>query len=522
MILPTWTRTRASNDRASSPHEALPLNIFQASGRLGDRPAKAGTTSPPWRPMYLTPASLGVFSTIFLACIASVQTMLTISNRHTGLSGDNDALHRVLWSYGPVAILTLISSFWARLEMQTKTTASWFSMAQGNTIASQSLLLDYTSQLQPTAIVSALRHKNYAVAGATMVSLFFKVLLVLATSLITLSPATTVRHRSVPLRLTSEFVDNPAGLTANGPLAAANFASIVRYNTSLPRGVSDKYAYQLIESDFLNTPSTLNTTVDGFFGNIDCQPANLSSSGLSWNLSDTVSGRGYLRDDPIPMLAGSCTLQVRLSQVLNGMEGIRDGDHVVGLHRGGCNGSDSKDDQRLAIIVAVLASSREDIFTIARSNSLICTPTYQILSLDLSARGPVTLLRLSSGQDSRILRNVHPWDMMMNNDGMATLPDASTRIHKGAVTISNQTVWFGGFGYLAYEFAKKSGNPPTMSTISDGPVGLTEFFSHYWQQHSALLAHSSLMRSASVSSKGSADQVTDRFLGMTIRLRLPW
>lgn len=521
MTLPTWTRTRASNNPASSPHEALPLKSFQASGRLGDRPAKAGITSPPWRPMYLTPASLGVFSTIFLACLASVQTMLAISNRHAGLSGDNDALHRVLWSYGPVAILTLISSFWARLEMQTKTTASWFSMAQGNTIASQSLLLDYTSQLQPTAIVSALRHKNYAVAGATMVSLLLKVLLVLATSLITLSPATTVRHRSVPLRLKSEFVDDSVGLTANGSLAAANFASIVRFNTSLPRGVSDTYAYQLIESDFLNTPSTLNTTVDGFFGNIDCQPANLSSSGLSWNLSESVSARDYFRDDPIPMLAGSCSLQVHLSHVLSAMKGIRDGDHIVGLHCGGCNGSDSKDDQRLAIIVTVLESSREDIFTITRSNSLMCTPTYRILPLDLSARGPVTLLRPSSGQESRVLRNVHPWDMM-NNDGMATLPDASTRIHKGAVTISNQTVWFGGFGYLAYEFAKKSGNPPTMSTISDGPVGLTELFSNYWQQHSALLAHTSLMRSASVSSEGSADQVMDRFLGITIRFRLLW
>lgn len=521
MILPTWTRTRASNNRVPSSHEALPLDNFQATGRLSDRPAKAGATSLPWRPIYLTPASLGVFLTIFLACLASVQTILAISDRHTGFSGDDDALHRVLWSYGPVAILTLISSFWARLEMQTKTTASWFSMAQGNTVASRSLLLDYTSQLQPTAIVSALRHKNYSVAGATMVSLLLKVLLVLSTSLITLSPATTVRHRSVPLRLKSEFVDDAAGVIANGSLAAANFASIVRFNTSLPRGVSDTYAYQLIESDFLNTPSTLNTTVDGFFGNIDCQPANLSSSGLSWNLSESVSAQGYFRDDPIPVLAGSCTLQVHLSHVVSAMEGIRDGDHVVGLYSGGCNGSDSKDDQRLAIIVAVLASSKEDIFTIARSNSLMCTPTYKILPLDLSARGPTTLLRPSSGQDSRILRNVHPWDMVGTNN-RATLPDANTRIHKGAVNISNQRVWFGGYGYLAYEFAKKSGNPLTMSTISDGPVGLTEFFSNYWQQHSALLAHSSLMRSTSISSEGMADQVTDRFLGITIRFRLPW
>lgn len=281
MRLPAWTRTWASKRQTSSPDEAVPLEYLQANESIGDAPAKTVIKSSSWWPIYLTPSSLSALSLIFLACLASVQTVLAISNRHAGLSGDKHDIYRFLWSYGPTPTLTLISSFWNRLEIQTKTTAAWFSMAQGNTVASQSLLLDYTSQFQPLSILSALRYKDYTVAAATVNSLLIKVLLVLATSLITLSPS-RVRYASVPLSLKSEFVNKPGGLLANGSLAAAIFASMMNLDTPLPQGISDTYAYQLIESDLLDTPSTLNTTVDGFLEGLECEPAELSTNYLFW------------------------------------------------------------------------------------------------------------------------------------------------------------------------------------------------------------------------------------------------
>lgn len=172
-----------SKKRIASSHEAIPLNQLQANEDIGHTPAKIMIKPSPWRPIYLSPTSLAAFSFVFLACLASIQTLLAVSNHHVGLSGDDDTLHRLFWSYSPAAILTLIASFWTRLEIQTKTTAPWFRMAQGNTVASQSLLLDYTSQFQPLSVISAFRNKDYTVAAATVTSLLIRVLLVLATSL---------------------------------------------------------------------------------------------------------------------------------------------------------------------------------------------------------------------------------------------------------------------------------------------------------------------------------------------------
>lgn len=496
-----------SKKQISSSHEAIPLNNLQANENIGDAPARIVIKPSPWRPIYLSHASLAAFSVVFLACLASIQTVLAISNRHVGLSGDDDTLHRVFWSYSPTAILTLVASFWTRLEIQTKTTAPWFSMAQGNTVAGQSLLLDYTSQFQPFSIISAFRYKDYTVAAATVTSLLIRVLLVLATSLITLSPA-KVKYASIHLSLKSEFVNSPAGLMANGSLAFANFVSIMNLNTSLPQGVSDTYAYQLIESDLLNTPSTINTIVDGFVGGLECEPANSSIHDLIWN---------YTAGNYVPLTAGSCTFNYFPGSSIPN-EPV-DGDRTVGIMGGPCNGSN--DDRRLGIIAAVLASQGEGIFTIAKSNFLMCTPTYQILPLDLSAQGPDRLLRpssSSSGRNSRVLSNVHPWDIMDSHlDQVSHWLEYDSL---GAVNTSNQTVWFDPWGYRAYQFANRSGNPPTFSAILEDPKGFTEFFSNYYQQYTALLAHTSLMQPASISSTGSVDEVTSQFLGKLVEFIL--
>lgn len=409
----------------------------------------------------------------------------------------------------PTVILTLVASFWTRLEIQTKTTAPWFSMAQGNTAASQSLLLDYTSQFQPLSMISAFRYKDYTVAAATMTSLLIRVMLVLATSLITLSPA-SVKHTSVCLNLKSEFVDSLDGLKANGSLASANFASMLDFDTPLPQGVSDTYAYQLIESDLLDTPSTLNTTVDGFVGSLECEPANSSVNDLIWN---------YTSRNTAPLTAGSCVFPFFPSRANLDLNKPMDGDHTVSIMDGRCNGSHSNDDRRLGIIAADLVSQGEGIFKIAKSNFLMCTPTYQIMPLDLSTQGPNRLLRpSSSGRNSRVLSNVYPWNI--TDVYLYFFVGTLEQISSGSFNISNETVWFDPRGYSAYQFANKSGNPPTFSAIFDGPEQLTEIFSNAYQQYSALLAHTSLMRPASLCSQGTVDEVTSRFLGTLVEFIL--
>lgn len=449
-----------------------------------------------WRPIYLSKRALAAFLMTFSALAAGTQLMLLLSKRNSGLSGLNDGPHRVLWRYGPTALLTLVASFWTRVECQAKTIAPWIKMTRGFTIARKSLVLDYLSQFQLFSITSAIKNKDHAVATITITSLLIKALLVLSTSLCSLSPTQKVRS-NVPMTLKSDFVNSASGLAANASLAYASFTSMMRSGHSLPQGTSDKFAYQLIESDFLDTPSTISTTVDGFSGNLECDPAALPA-----NITLLTSIYG----SPIPISSNSCSFHIDL--YIGPSSPFKDGDHLVGLRSGGCGGSSNIEDKRLAIFIAIMASSGgHDNMTISRSNSFICKPTYQIRRLDFTSRGQGRTVSPSKIANSRALTNVHPWHIMK-----AHLNGVPTNTNNTA-TISNQTVYFDQYTFLAYLLANASGNPPELSTIFEDQDGAKTFISNYYQQYAALLAHISLMQPASSPLEGTVTEMTTRFLG---------
>ena len=55
---------------------------------------------------------------VFSVLIVSVEVLRYVSNNNYGLATSHQTLH-YLWTYGPTAILTLIASFWSRVECQT-------------------------------------------------------------------------------------------------------------------------------------------------------------------------------------------------------------------------------------------------------------------------------------------------------------------------------------------------------------------------------------------------------------------
>lgn len=475
-----------------------PRHTSKSSECVGNTPQGFKTKiSSLWRPTYLTKRALAIFFLIFAALAIGAQILLLLSKRNNGLSGVNDGLHRALWKYGPTALLTLVASFWTRLECQMKVIAPWIRMTRGFTTARQSLVLDYLSQFQPVSIISAVRNKDYAVAAVTFNSLLIKVLLVLSTSLCSLSPTAVVRS-NVTLTLKSEFINSPSGLTSNGSLAYANFASMMRIGTPLPQGTSDKYAYQLIESEFLDTPSTISTTIDGLLGDIECEtaalPANTTILDFSW-------GKYF------PIWTNSCSFGI-LPPILSTTP--QHDSYLVGLQEGDCGNSGDIDDKRVAIIIVMVASAGGHNMTIVSSNSFICKPIYQIQRLNFTARGSERLVSAKEKDDSRVLSNVHPWQMMRSQ--IHETPYISMNTDNSA-NISNHTVYFDEDGFLAYLLANASGDPPTLSTIFEDQEGAKTIFSNYYQQYTALLAHTSLMQSISAPSEGTVTEVVNRFLG---------
>jgi hypothetical protein len=143
---------------------------------------------PPWRPSYLSQTVLASFLIIFTAFIASLISLQAISDNYSGLTTSSDSLH-YLWTYGPTALIVSLAAFWSRVECQAKLVAPWHNMFKGPTEARRSLLLDYLSAVQLHSIYKALCNKDYYVAAATAVSTIIRILTVVSTALITLSPA---------------------------------------------------------------------------------------------------------------------------------------------------------------------------------------------------------------------------------------------------------------------------------------------------------------------------------------------
>lgn len=79
------------------------------------RPNRPSATA--WTPLYLRTWVLTCFLFLFLAMLAALQVLLSISNLHHGIANSQDRLH-YLWTYSPTAFLTLVMVFWDRVDYQ--------------------------------------------------------------------------------------------------------------------------------------------------------------------------------------------------------------------------------------------------------------------------------------------------------------------------------------------------------------------------------------------------------------------
>ncbi|GAW11362.1 hypothetical protein ANO14919_007060 [Xylariales sp. No.14919] len=121
----------------------------------------ANKASLTWRPFYLQRAVLLGFIFVFILLIVTIELLLAMSNRNSGIATGRSTEH-YLWTYGPTAFLTVVAAVWARTEYQSKLVAPWIHLAQNHQSkhaipASRTLLLDYISQFSIFSLVSSLR-----------------------------------------------------------------------------------------------------------------------------------------------------------------------------------------------------------------------------------------------------------------------------------------------------------------------------------------------------------------------------
>ncbi|KAI0440432.1 hypothetical protein F4803DRAFT_527259 [Xylaria telfairii] len=481
----------------------------------GSKDESQNTEISSWRPSYLDQSVLVLFIALFMVLAISFEVLLYVSNENHGLASSYQGLH-YLWTYGPTAVLTLIASFWARVEYQTKISAPWCRMLKGPATSQQCLLLDYVSQFQPLAIYAAVKKKDYPVAAAAAISLILRLIIVISTSFIVLSP-TGVHKRDIEVILDSEFVDDPSGLSEHGAIGYSSLSALILSNTSLPGGISGNYAYQVAKTHINNTLE-LTIIVDGLFGDLRCEPATaFPVRTIKYSYNPTYQFT-------IGLLSNNCEMNIDCIWPPYAGNYSKTNMHYNSLcmSPGACNGSNSNYDRRIGIVAStateanvtrIADTSNPNLsygnFTIQRANSFICTPFYSIERVKTVYSYAGTQVSLVPNTTSRQLSSVPPWDIMQTN--------LDTVLGGPSVTwLSDLPVTFDPYSWFAFAFANYTHSNILLSQSSlftgDNIVRLV---SVYYRQYTAVLARVLLMKATSIPSLGSAIVSENRLLVQT-------
>jgi len=193
-----------------------------------------------------------------------------VSERRQGLCRVDDNFY-YLWTYAPTAVFTLLMTFWGLAEYRIRQLMPWILMRQGPTSAADSVLLDYTSVWNGTALYHSLRRRHVFVSLGIVVTLLLQLITVLSTGLLA-AQKVTIRG-IVPVTLHQRFDQKFDGLTLSrfqiehGPQPVGTgkpedgLAYSAAYgehvlNLSYPLGVDGHFAYPKFDSATLNTNRT--------------------------------------------------------------------------------------------------------------------------------------------------------------------------------------------------------------------------------------------------------------------------
>ncbi|KAJ3578845.1 hypothetical protein NPX13_g1718 [Xylaria arbuscula] len=442
-----------------------PLNSSKSGSALPAGSSVAGSPKTSWSPPYVRRRVFAIFATGFIILGIAVEFLLHISDRRQGLVTTRQDLH-YLWTYGPTVILTLVTTFWSRVEFQSKMMAPWSRLANGGAEVDQTLLADYLSMFQPYAIVKAAANKDYAVAAFSAISITLRVLIVISTGLIALSP-TQVSHAVVPIVIQSEFTNDPTDLETGATLPYYVVSGISDFDLPFPDGLSDRFAFQSFKSN-LPPATQLNAIVNGFAGGLDCEAATLNITEYDTIYNFTLHSR-------------NCQFQRADDQALHDQV---DANYFTSLVRGNCTTGPNAGSKRVGVVFWDLAWGLSSLDSIKQPNQL------------LDEASPLKL------------DNVTSWDIMQAIfDMYYTLASQySKRTDFGGVPVV-----LDGFMGSALRLRNKTTPSLSVSSLLDETV-LQDTVTDFYRQISAIVAHSSLMRPAAIASTGSAITEENRLI----------
>ncbi|KAH6889212.1 hypothetical protein B0T10DRAFT_404810 [Thelonectria olida] len=512
-----WPFLGSIRSQRSSP--ASPTSPPQAQGLGSDAGDQPNEIKLPWRPLFLHRRILLIFAVLFAALIGGLEAVLAISGQNDGLR-KADQVSRFVWQYGVVLVFVVVAAFWARVEHQAATAAPWMRMINAPTEIDKSLLLDYVSKFPPWAMITAAKNRDWLVASVFAVGLLLKFVIIFSTALITPLVVMAANH-DAKITVEAQFSQSNTGLQNVGSLPYFAMVGLQENNMSFPNGVAARAAYLPFSSDG-DDLATLNATVEGFSGGMDCETATLTLNRVRYV-------QGNIRINITAETSNCTTNQAILGTRFLTVSNTTLPRQFLVFQNGSCDGSSSADDQRIVVMAGTVdldlaairkAKQKSSTATInaqlLNSTALICSPKYVITRMDVS-KDPQDLIsiRAAGGAENTTLGGVHPWDIAQAHfDSYASyeaIDDQSFAsvdrfYQEEAVFHANKPI----DAALAMR-AKESGSPPTLASLEDAST-LKQLAEDYFEQYTALVARYSMMDAALTSSTATSTSIQRRLI----------
>jgi hypothetical protein len=340
-----------------------------------------------WRPGYLQRRVSIAFIVVFCAVIAALEVLNHICQVNYGIASSVNSPHYA-WTYGPTAILTVVAALWSRVEFQAKQYAPWQAMQEGPTEASQSVLLDYVSPMQPVALFKAFRNRNLVVSSAISYSLLLSFALVLSTGLFALREV-QIQRNGVEIQLLDTFISGDIWtLTEGNPFDI--LTEILFTNGTYPDGTTKDVAFQRFSASNTSSDAIISAQVTAMVADLTCESAELQlQPGNRRTNGPPINQVGNY--ERVNIVSPSCKF---LNLAIDDST-VWAPHYVVDMRYIQCNGTNGTEWERILVIAAQIQATPNHIqpsdstwptrnMTVDRSIQLFCQPSYSLIDVNVT------------------------------------------------------------------------------------------------------------------------------------------
>lgn len=352
----------------------------------------AGKVDTGYSPLFTRRWVLLSFALLWALIFVSLQILYSVSQSHKGLATTDSSL-RYLWTYGPTAILVVITVLWRQVDYAAKYIQPWGQLAKGPASAERSLLLDYVTTFQVVALWKSLRFRHLTITATVLIFILIKALTVISTGLLNLE-AIEFENVAQSMRPLTIF-DGSQGLPVEAvdSRAAVGLYGAKNFGMLLPNGTTLDYAFQVFEPIGVvpNDTYAYNASVDVFVADgWECESGSLTyNTSSDHNGVADGSGVGY-ENSPV-MMYYNTSVKLPDCEIHNGHLDApqwyweqNDTTPRYGywglFHNVNCSNLADTDPkkQRYMISVAYSKGTGQDDNVMLNSSNTVCRPSYSV------------------------------------------------------------------------------------------------------------------------------------------------